>query len=331
MGFVYGCEDTYEGTSAPVILQNGRLDSPIPTNKHPHGVGLIQGAFGLDDLDNGVFEAFWFHHNCYRILRTLVKSAPSASLDLFIWLFARSVQQYWTLWPAEDAARTMLLVKQVFLDPEVLHSQHSMSKGSESEADDFLARLVDLPEEMLEHIACQMQPCAWTRFATALQVSKLYGKLRRPAETQHTIDLSKDLWVAHTHLAGRRYLTGLDNSPFLGSHRIAKLDDCDRFMITLDEIGVLDVSSTIPSVNRVTTQADHVPKWFKFIDFMALKEPHHVNVKWKVGLEQIFQNFKIHKSACSQVISYSIQCLQSVYVSEFHENLHEFCLVIKQL
>jgi hypothetical protein len=294
-----------------VILQNGRLDSPIPTNNHPHGIDLIRKDGGRADLDNDVFEAFCFHHDCYRLLRTLVKSAPAASLGLFIWLFAHSVQQCWTLWPAEDTARTMLQVKQVFLDREVLHSQYSMSNGSESEADELLARLLDLPEEMLEHISCQIQPCGWTRFATTLKVSKLYGKLPRPAETQRIIDWSKDLWVAHTHLAGRRYLTGLDNTPFPGSHRIAEMDGCDRVVITLDEIGVLDVSSTIPSVNRVTKQADHVPKWFKFIDLMALKRPHHVEVKWKVGLEQIFQSFRTHTSACSHVISYSIQLLQS--------------------
>jgi len=308
---VYGHENTYEGTSAPVILQNGRLDSPISTNNHPHGIDLIRKDGGRADLDNDVWKAFCFHHDCYRLLRTLIKSASAASLDLFIWLFAHSVQQCWTLWPVEDTARTMVQVKQVFLDREVLLSQYSMSKGSEPEAHELLARLVDLPEEMLEHISCQIQPCAWTRFATTLQVSKLYGKLRGPAQTQRIVDLSKDLWVTHTNLAGRRYLTGLDDSPFPDSHRIADLDDCDRLVITLDEIGVLDVSSAIPSANRVATQADHVPKWFKFIDRMALTRPQYVEVKWKVRPEQVFQSFRSHTSACSRVLSYSIRCLQS--------------------
>lgn len=184
----------------------------------------------------------------------------------------------------------MLQVKQVFLDREVLLTQHSMSKRSESEADELLARLVDLPEEILENISCQMQPCAWIRFATTLKVSKLHGKLRRPVETHCTIDLSQDLWVAHAHLAGRRYLTGLDNSPFPGSHRIAELGGCNRFVVTLDEIGVIDISSAIPSVNRVATQVDQVPKWFKVIDCMGLKRPHYVEVKWKGGLVCDLQN-----------------------------------------
>ena len=267
-----------------MILQNGRLDSPIPTNNHPHGINLIQKDGGRADLDNDVLEAFCFHHDCYRLLRTFIKSASATSLGLFIWLFALSVQQCWTIWPVEDTDRTMLQAKQVFLDREVLRSQHSMSKRSESGADELLARLVNLPEEMLEHISCQIQPCPWIRFATTLKVSKLYGKLRRPIETQRSIDFSKDLWVAHAHLAGRRYLTGLDNSPFPGSHRITELVGCDRFVITLDEVGVIDISSAISSVNRVTTQVDHVPTWFKFIDCIGLKKSHHVEVKWKGAL-----------------------------------------------
>ena len=309
--FVYGHENTYAGTSAPVILRNERLDSPILTNKHPHGIDLIQKDGGRADLDNDAFEAFCFHHDCYTLLRSLIESTSAESLGLFIWLFAHSVQQCWTLWPIEDTARTMLQMKQVFLDREVLLSQYSMSKGGGFEANELLARLVDLPEEMLEYITRQIQPCAWSRFASALKVSKLYGKLRRPPETQRTVDLSKDLWVAHAHLAGRRYLTELDNSPFPGSHRITELDDCNRLVITLDEIGVLDVSSAIPLVNRVTTQIGHVPKWFKFIDCIAPKKPHHVEVKWKVGLEQIFQSFRTHTSVCSHILSYPIQCLQS--------------------
>jgi hypothetical protein len=327
---VYGHESTYEGTSAPVILHNGRLDSPIPTNSHPHGINLTRKDRDRADLNDDIFEAFCFHHDCYRLLRTLTKSTSAANLGLFILLFAHSMQQCWTIWPTEDAARTMLQVKQVFLDREVLLSQYSMSKGSESKTDELLAKLIDLPEEMLEHVSCQIQPCAWIRFATILKVSKLYKNLRRPTETQRTVDLSKELWVAHAHLAGRRYLTGLDNSPFPDSHRVPELVGCDRFVVTLDEIGVLDVSSAVASMNKVTTQADHVPRWFKFIDCITAKGSYYVEVKWKVGLHQIFQSFGFMRALVVlfshiQYNAFKVTEVQCAF--EFYENTNTFVVI----
>lgn len=293
-----------------MILHNGRLDSPIPTNSHPHGIKLVREEVDQADVDNDVLEAFCFHHDCYRLLRTLIKSASAKSLGFFIWLFAHSVRQCWTIWPSEDTARTMLQVKQVFLDREVLLSQYVMAKTSESETDGLLARLVDLPEEILDHISCQLQPCAWIRLATTLKVSKLYGKLRRPAETRRIIDLSKELWVAQAQIAGRGYLTELDNSPFPGSHRIEELGGDDHLVITLDEVGMIDLSSDIASVSGVPKpQVDHVPKWFKFVNCSSLKRPHYVEVKWKVGFRTNRPEFQdSFKYFCSFVLSYDIWC-----------------------
>jgi hypothetical protein len=228
--------------------------------------------------------AFVIHDDCWQHFQYFFRLGVNWDFMPMcdsLWMLVRTLEYSW-LTREPTCLRAQLALEDALLDRRALRMQEHLTAPNSKPFAGLLKWLRGLNDELKLKISLFIDPCPYYQIAhVSSQVSTALEYVEQKSLSTFQADdvelnLRANIYFFSLRLAGRNYLTEVNNEAFPGAKLLAKQDSFDCLVITLDEIGIIDLELAVykQPPKKGAPKFDGISRWYRVLKLLYIRDYH---------------------------------------------------------